>query len=120
LVCLLPFGEVCLRVSQFSTAFLPSHLLSGLYNAWRWVPNPKPAFSEAQVQNLKALSAILDESEPNQRIIKAEIVRELGNFEKCLLLLSYQFDKGFDRAVGFIKKLAEEKDRAVKPFKSGK
>ena len=31
LVCLLPFGEVCLRVSQFSTAFLPSRFSSGLY-----------------------------------------------------------------------------------------
>jgi hypothetical protein len=32
LVCLLPFGEVCLRVSQFSTAFLTSRFSSGLYN----------------------------------------------------------------------------------------
>jgi hypothetical protein len=31
LVCLLPFGEVCLRVSQFSTAFLTSRFSSGLY-----------------------------------------------------------------------------------------
>jgi hypothetical protein len=89
-------------------------------DAWRWVPNPKTVFSEIQVKNLEALSALFDESEPNQRILKAEIARELGNFEECLLLLSYQFDKGFDRVVGFIKKLAEEKVRTVKPFEPGK
>jgi hypothetical protein len=31
LVCLPPFGEVCLRVSQFSTAFLTSRFSSALY-----------------------------------------------------------------------------------------
>lgn len=85
-------------------------------DAWRWVPNATPAFSEEQVKNLKALSGVLDETEPNQRMFKAEIARELGNFEECLLLLSYQFDKGYERAVGFIKSLAEERVRAVRPL----
>ena len=89
-------------------------------DAWRGVPNSKPAFSKAQVKNLDALAVLLDESEPNQRILKAEIARELGDFGECLLLLSYQFDKGYGQAVGFIKKLAEEKIRAVKPFEPGK
>ena len=85
-------------------------------DAWRWNPNATPAFSKDQEQNLKALSKMLDETEPNQRILKAEIARELGNFDECRMLLSYQFDKGYERAVGFIQKLAEEKVRAVKPF----
>lgn len=89
-------------------------------DVWRWLQNPKPIFSKEQVKNLKALSALLDESDQDQRIFKAEIARELGNFEECLLLLSYQFDKGFDRAIGFIKKLAEEEVQAVKPFERGK
>jgi hypothetical protein len=89
-------------------------------DAWRSVPNPNPVFSKKQVENLKALSALLDESDQDQRIFKAEIARELGNFDECLLLLSYQFEKGYDWAVGFIRKLAEEKVRAVKPFESGK
>jgi len=92
----------------------------GANDVWRSVPNPKPAFSPQQVKNLKALSALLDESEPGKRILKAEIARELGNFEECLLLLSYQFEEGYDWAVGFIRKLAEEKVRAVKPFEPGK
>jgi hypothetical protein len=89
-------------------------------DAWRFVPDAKPAFSPEQVKNLEALSDMLDESEPGQRILKAEIAREMGEFEQCLALLSYQFDEGYDWATGFIRKLAEEKVRSVKPFERGK
>ena len=89
-------------------------------DAWRRVPNATSAFSKEQTQNLHALSAMLDETEPNQRILKAEIAREMGEFEKCLRLLSHPFDKGYDHAVGFIRKLAEEKTRVVRQFLPGK
>jgi hypothetical protein len=85
-------------------------------DAWRRNPNATPAFSKDQVQNLHALSAMLDESVPNQRILKAEISRELGEFDKCLSLLSHPFEKDYEFTVGFIRKLAEDRVRAVKPF----
>jgi hypothetical protein len=72
------------------------------------------------VKSLNVLSALLGESDQDQRILKAEIARELGRFDQCLQLLSYQFDKGYDRAINFIRKLAEEKVRAVKPFEPSK
>jgi hypothetical protein len=89
-------------------------------DAWRHVANAKPSFSPEQVKNLEALSALFDESLPGHRILKAEIARELGKFDECLLLLSYQFEKDYDWAVGFIKKLAEEKLSAVKLFELSK
>ncbi|MBP1733143.1 MAG: hypothetical protein H6Q55_3572 [Deltaproteobacteria bacterium] len=89
-------------------------------DAWRHVPNSKPAFSPEQVENLIALSALFDESLPGHRILKAEIARELGRFDECLLLLSSPFDEDYGFVVGFIKKLAEEKVRAVKLFEPGK
>jgi hypothetical protein len=89
-------------------------------DTWRRNPNTTPAFSKDQEQNLKALSDMLDETEPNQRILKAEVARELGRFDECLLLLSYQFDKGYDHAVGFIKKMAEEKVRVVRSISPAK
>jgi hypothetical protein len=89
-------------------------------DGWRWVPNSKSAFSSDQVRNLEALSALFDESLPCHRILKAEIGRELGRFDECLLLLSYQFEPDYDWAVGFIKKLAEKKERAVRPLEPGK
>jgi hypothetical protein len=89
-------------------------------DVWRWIPNLKTAFSKEQVKNLKALVALLDESEPGERIFKAEIARELDRFDECLLLLSYQFEEGYEYVVGFIRKLAEEKEWAAKPFESAK
>jgi len=89
-------------------------------DAWRRVPDAKQAFSKEQEKNLEALSALFDESLPGHRILKAEIARELGRLDECLLLLSYQFEPDYDWTVGFIKKLAEEKVRAVKPFDRGK
>jgi hypothetical protein len=83
-------------------------------DAWRRNPNATPAFSKDQEQNLKALSDMLDDKEPNQRILKAEIARELGEFDECLRLLSQEFDERFGYAVGFIKKLAEEEIRVVR------
>jgi hypothetical protein len=102
--------ELYVRVSAWRSA----------NDAWRWNPNATPAFSKDQVQNLNALSDMLDEKDPNQRILKAEIARELGEFDECLLLLSHQFESGYERVVGFIKKLAEEKVRVVRPFAPAK
>jgi hypothetical protein len=66
-------------------------------DAWRSVPNPNSPFSKEQVQDLDALSTRLDESLPSHRILETEIARELGRFEDCLLLLSYQFEVGYPR-----------------------
>jgi hypothetical protein len=89
-------------------------------DAWRRNPNATPAFSKDQELNLKALSDMLDKKEPNQRILMAEIARELGEFDECLRLLSHPFDEGYARAVGVIKKLAEEKVQIVRAFGQGK
>lgn len=89
-------------------------------DAWHRLPDPKPAFSQEQVKNLEALSALFDESLPGHQILKAEIARELGRFNECLQLLSYQFEEGYDWAVGFIRKLAEEKVRVVRALSPAK
>jgi len=89
-------------------------------DAWRRNPNATPVFSKDQVQNLKALSDMLDEKEPNQRILKAEIARELGEFDECIRLLSHPFEDGYERAVGFIKKLAQEKVLVVRSISPAK
>jgi hypothetical protein len=98
--------ELYVRVSAWRSA----------NDAWRRVPNATLAFSKDQVQNLNALSEMLEEAEPNQRILKAEIARELGEFDECLSLLSHPLDERYGHAVGFIKKLAEKNVRVVRAF----
>ena len=53
-------------------------------------------------------------------VAKAEIARELGNFDECLGLLSHPFDERYGHAVGFIKKLAEEKVLVVRSISPAK
>ena len=107
-------------LTQDKELYLRVRVWRSANDAWRRNPNATPVFSKDQVQNLKALSAMLDETEPNQRILKAEIAREQGEFHECLGLLSTPFDERYGHAVGFIKKLAEDKVRVVRSISPGK
>jgi hypothetical protein len=106
--------------SRKSRMYLRRSAWRSANDAWRWNPNATPAFSKDQVQNLHALSEMLNETEPNQLILKAEIARELGEFDNCLGLLSHPFDGRYGHAVGFIKKLAEEKVLVVRSISPAK
>lgn len=71
------------------------------------------SISEEATTNLKALSALLDESKQNERIMKAEIARQLGEFDICLGLLKFDFKPNYSKAVGTIRTLAEMENRVV-------
>jgi hypothetical protein len=101
-------------------AYLRIHAWWAANDGWRWVPNSKPAFTKEQVKNLDALSALMDEAEPGERLLKAEIARELGRFDECLRLLSYQFGEDYDLAFAFIKSLAQEQVHGVRAFPRSK
>jgi hypothetical protein len=62
------------------------------------------------------VSEMLDESREIERIFKAEIARELGEFDKCLQLLSHSFEKKLQYLASFIRKRALEGDRDVWPL----
>jgi hypothetical protein len=49
---------------------------------------PSEAMREAYLLgNLSGLSGLLDEAEPGDRLLKAELLRELGEFDHCMELL---------------------------------
>ena len=88
-------------------------------DAIRMTENATISFSPAQEENLHALAGLLDEKEPQQRIAKAEIYRELGRFEKCVKLLAQPFEQDhYNRIAAFIRKLAEERSRRVEEVKT--
>lgn len=62
---------------------------------------------------LKALLPLLDEHKADDRIMKAEVYRELGDFENCLRLLDYPFDEKCGTAPAAIKSWAKQKDCRV-------
>ena len=67
-----------------------------------------------EIENLEGLAAILDDTESSEKIMKAEIMRELGRFDEALELLAGNTDPESAQAVAAIGRLAEAGDRMVR------
>lgn len=63
---------------------------------------------------MKALSRLLATEDPEQRIMKAELARELGLFDETARLLDFPFKEDLIPTVRFIRKLALERDGALR------
>jgi hypothetical protein len=77
----------------------------------QWTPERK--------KNLERLSSLLDTSKDDELIAKAEIARELGNFDQCRKLLGRRVGKDWRNAASLIKRLAKEKKDRVELLPSG-
>ena len=73
--------------------------------------------SPRETANLKAIAEFLNESDDGDRIMKAEVMRELGCFEDARKLLARSFDESLARAVAIITSLVEAGDRYVREMK---
>ena len=65
------------------------------------------------INNLNSLIPLLDESEEFEKLLKAEIFRELGMFKDSRQLLKYSFTEGLLEFASFVKSLAEESNKQV-------
>jgi hypothetical protein len=74
-------------------------------------------FSQDQEDNISKLYELLDEKDPNQRIMKAEIARERSMFDEAMLLLEYNFPEGFNKVVSVIKELCKSHNAVVAEIK---
>lgn len=82
---------------------------------WRKQPTVTVAkLSPEAKSNMNALSALLNESKPEERLLKAEVARELGQFDQCRKLLKYKFSKNLADTASFIDSLAGKKCSVVK------
>jgi len=73
--------------------------------------------TEAETANLRACLSLLNEKEDNDRIMKAEALRELGMFEDAEALLATRFNAKLMRAVGIIRTLNQKRITAVQEMK---
>ena len=74
-----------------------------------------PRRSAAAIANMERLLDLLDESRPDQRLMKAEIFRELGRFDEALQLLNIKFATPSKQAAAdTISRLAREHDTLVR------
>ena len=107
------FGETLTKDKEL---YLRQRAWWAANDAWRHARGAKTNFSEAQVKNLQAFSEMLDETDEIERIFKAEIARELGQFDTCRQLLSHPFGENLQKVADFIRKRADEGDRGVCPI----
>lgn len=73
----------------------------------------KVDFSKDQEDNISRLYELLDEEDPNQRLIKAEIARERGMFDEAMSLLEYKFPENFNRAVSVIRRFCKSRSAVL-------
>lgn len=85
-----------------------------------WVANDPVRFGEipspiwsGHRDNLTHLLTLLDESDPEQRVLAAEAHRELGDFVRAMELLSFAFTERHQRAADCIKTLSEQGNSTV-------
>ncbi|MEI7729361.1 MAG: hypothetical protein WCO56_07300 [Verrucomicrobiota bacterium] len=76
-------------------------------------PNAEP-MTEEERTNLRALSVLFDEKNEQQRIMKAEALRELGQFAEAESLLGRPFHPELAEAVAIIRQLVVQKEIAVR------
>lgn len=73
---------------------------------------PTP-LTDFESQNLRALVKLLDEADGMDRLMKAEALRELGEFAAAEELLAVKFDDDLRHAVLFIRDLIQKRMTAV-------
>ncbi len=69
--------------------------------------------TDAETVNLRAFSDLLNENEDNDRLMKAETLRELGMFEAAEALLATPFRGGLMQIVGVIRSLNQRRNASV-------
>lgn len=72
------------------------------------------AYPEQYGENLTALAEMFNTKRPNERIMKAEAMRELGQFEEGVKILDGIQERDFDAVVRRIRELCERADAVVR------
>jgi len=79
--------------------------------------NIKQNLSDEERENLQALDKMLDPSNDNDRIMNAEIKRELGQFEDAEAILQEPFVDDFSQAISILKELIQRGESFVAEMK---
>lgn len=82
-------------------------------------PRPARALSEEGRRNLVALAGLLDTADENDLIMKAEVWRELGDFEAAALALSRVDTEQYRDVVEQLRSLCDRKDPGVRELGFG-
>jgi hypothetical protein len=79
---------------------------------------PLEPLSYPEIKNMKELVCMLDGQNDEERLLKAELFRELGFFSHCLNCLAKPLDEEYQASAECIKELAGKKDPWVREMKT--
>jgi len=77
----------------------------------------KQALSEKEIENLQALDKLLDPADDEDRLMKAEVKRELGRFEEAEAMLKEPFPSDFAEDVSFLRELIQRREPFVEEMR---
>jgi hypothetical protein len=66
------------------------------------------------VENLERLSCLLSDRSPEDRLMQAEIAREMGHFDEALRLLHLRLPNEYEDVAEYVRNLAEVSDPLVR------
>ena len=97
-------------MSREKDLYLRRKYWEAINDAYRTNASAVAAFTPLQERLLRSLADVFDVADPNQRIAKAEIFRELRMYDDCIRLLADPFDKEIHAKVAaIIRELAVKK-----------
>ena len=73
----------------------------------------KRPLSDREKANLRRFADLLDEADGHDRVMKVEVLRELGRFDEAMSLMAQPFDDELSQAVSIIRDLIAKKDQFV-------
>ena len=114
-----PSADDYRRALDSGLAYTPEKQRYVLMRFW-WAANDPVRHGEASTslppdfhERLTQLRALLDTTDPNQRLMSAEAARQLGDFAKAKELMNFQFPEGYSRAVALISEMIGKGDSAL-------
>lgn len=111
-----PSADDYRRALDSGVASTPEKLRYVLMRFW-WAANDPVRHGEASMslppdfhERLTQLRALLDTSDPNERLMSAEAARQLGDFAAAEELMNFEFPEGYSHAVALITELIGKGD----------
>jgi hypothetical protein len=101
-----------LNITKENEIYLRSKLMQIYNDVNRDQKVQQPAI-EAQTENWNRLLEILDSNDTQEKLLKVEIYREMGNFEEAKKVFAGEFDEEYMDTMDILDKLIEAYDSRV-------
>ena len=101
-----------LKITKENEVYLRSKLMQ-LYNDVNRDQKVQQPALEAQIENWKRLLEILDPNDTQEKLLRVEIYREMGNFEEAKKVFIGEFDEEYMDTMDILDKLIKARDSRV-------